>query len=200
MSLADWRRRVAEMYAGVRATDDAARAWQTFRESRDILFREHPQSPLSHEQRVSFDGLPYFPYDPAFRVVGIIERDVACDDVTLVLPDDGLVRLETVARARFALLETAARLNLFWIRGYGGGIFLPFRDSTASDTTYGGGRYLYDTIKGADLGIHELEIVLDFNYAYNPSCASNSSWACPLAPIENDLPFAVTAGEKNFVS
>ena len=62
--------------------------------------------------------------------------------------------------------------------------------------TYGGGRYLYDTIKGADLGVDETSIVLDFNYAYHPSCAYDERWSCPLAPAENRLDFAVEAGER----
>jgi len=78
-------------------------------------------------------------------------------------------------------------------------LFLPFRNATSGQKTYGGGRYLYDTIKGADLGIEAEEIGLDFNYDYNPSCAyNNTQWVCPLAPPENRLPFAVEAGEKVF--
>jgi uncharacterized protein (DUF1684 family) len=91
-------------------------------------------------------------------------------------------------------------LSLFWISGYGGGVFVPFADATSRETTYGGGRYLLDTIKGADLGsTPEGEIILDFNFAYNPSCAYNPRWTCPLAPPENRLPFAVTAGEMKMV-
>ena len=89
-----------------------------------------------------------------------------------------------------------AELSAFWIEGYGGGLFVPFRDATSGATTYGGGRYLYDTIKGADLGAGAERIVLDFNYAYNPSCAYNDEWVCPLSPPENRLLFAVEAGEK----
>ena len=89
-----------------------------------------------------------------------------------------------------------ARLAVYWLEGYGGGIWLPFADATSGVDTYGGGRYLYDTIKGADLGVGEREMVLDFNYAYNPSCAYDDRWSCPLSPPENRLPFAVPAGEK----
>ncbi|HET6230785.1 MAG TPA: DUF1684 domain-containing protein, partial [Longimicrobiaceae bacterium] len=73
---------------------------------------------------------------------------------------------------------------------------LPFADATSGVDTYGGGRYLYDTIKGADLGAHERTIVLDFNFAYNPSCAYDERWSCPLAPAENRLGFEVRAGER----
>ena len=89
-----------------------------------------------------------------------------------------------------------ARLAVYWLEGYGGGIWLPFTDATSGAETYGGGRYLYDTIKGADLGAGEREMVLDFNYAYNPSCAYDERWSCPLSPPENRLAFAVPAGER----
>jgi uncharacterized protein (DUF1684 family) len=86
------------------------------------------------------------------------------------------------------------------VQGYGGGLFLPFRDQTSRAQTFGGGRYLYDTIKGADLGAGDQEIPLDFNFAYNPSCAYNAQWVCPLAPQENNLNMPITAGEKRFTS
>ena len=85
---------------------------------------------------------------------------------------------------------------MYWLEGYGGGLWLPFSDATSGAETYGGGRYLYDTIKGADLGISGADIVLDFNFAYNPSCAYDERWSCPLSPPENRLPFAVKAGER----
>ncbi|HEX2196540.1 MAG TPA: DUF1684 domain-containing protein, partial [Actinomycetota bacterium] len=89
-----------------------------------------------------------------------------------------------------------AALDVFWISGYGGGLFLPFRDATSGASTYGAGRYLYDTIKGADLGTEDGKLVLDFNFAYNPSCAYDPRWACPLAPPGNVLDVAVEAGER----
>src|SRR5438094_612159 len=79
---------------------------------------------------------------------------------------------------------------------YGGGVFLPFRDATSGRTTYGGGRYLLDTAKGADLGVRSDELVLDFNFAYHPSCVHDSTWTCPLAPLENRLAAPIDAGER----
>ena len=76
---------------------------------------------------------------------------------------------------------------------------MPFRDATNGRDTYGGGRYLYDSIKGADLGATLEVISLDFNFAYNPSCAYNDQWACPLAPSENWLDVEIRAGEKAFL-
>ena len=89
-------------------------------------------------------------------------------------------------------------LELNWNDGYGGGIFVAFTDETSGDSTYGGGRYLIDTVKGADLGFDRTAgtAVLDFNFAFNPSCSYDARWACPLAPAANRLPIAVTAGER----
>ena len=80
---------------------------------------------------------------------------------------------------------------------YGGGLFVPFSDATAGNTTYGGGRYLLDTAKSADLGARDGALVLDFNFAYNPSCAYDSKWTCPLAPPANRLAAAIEAGERH---
>ena len=116
------------------------------------------------------------------------------------LPADGLLCYTRVAQVRFVYADQPAQLSLFWMEGYGGGLFLPFLDETNTNETYGGGRYLYDTIKGADLGTNGSTLVLDFNFAYNPSCAYDDRWTCPLAPRENRLSFPVQAGEKSFTS
>jgi uncharacterized protein (DUF1684 family) len=125
------------------------------------------------------------------------------ETLDVALPADGLFRYTRIAGVRFSVQGHEAALSLFWIEGYGGGLFMPFRDMSNGQGTYGGGRYLYDTIKGADLGAGSKEdfagqILLDFNYAYNPSCAYSEQWVCPLAPRENWLPFPVQAGEKAF--
>lgn len=100
----------------------------------------------------------------------------------------------------FELLRETCDLNLFWIEGYGGGSFLPFRDETNKLETFSGGRYLPDTIKGVDLGREEDDLILDCNYAYNPSCAYHHRWVCPFAPTQNNLQLRVTAGERRFRS
>ena len=87
-------------------------------------------------------------------------------------------------------------LDVWWLASYGGGLFLPLRDATAGDTTYGAGRYLLDTVKGADLGrTRDGGWVVDLNFAYNPSCAYDPAWACPLAPAGNRLETPVPVGE-----
>ncbi|RME41806.1 MAG: DUF1684 domain-containing protein, partial [Caldilineae bacterium] len=118
--------------------------------------------------------------------------------LTMHLADDGPIRLQRFGRVRFPVQGEEVSLWLYWVMGYGGGIFLPFHDRTAGKTTYGGGRYLLDTIKHADLGHEAGGLVLDFNYAYNPSCAYNARWHCPLPPKENRLPVAIPAGEQKY--
>jgi hypothetical protein len=200
--LADWRRRVAEIYAAVRRASrvDPQEAWESFRAARDALFATHPHSALNPAQRRRFNGLPYYEYDPAWRVVGTLNTAVERENFRLDLDVDGEFLFTRVGRIHFAVKGVAASLNLYWIEGYGGGLFLPFRDRSNGQGSYGGGRYLYDTIKGADPGAVADGLILDFNFAYNPSCAYNSRWSCPLPPAENRLPFSVEAGEKAFAS
>jgi uncharacterized protein len=196
LELADYRRRVAQLYAGVRAATGAPEdAWRRFRLGRENLFRTHPQSALDQDQKKVFNGLPYFPYNPDLRLRVQVDSNVESDVVEVQLQEDGLTRLRRFGKVNFELEGQRLELSLFWVLGYGGGIFLPFRDATAPRETYGGGRYLLDTIKGADLGEEEGDLVLDFNFAYNPSCAYNPRWNCPLAPRENWLGVALRAGE-----
>jgi hypothetical protein len=87
-------------------------------------------------------------------------------------------------------------LDLFWLDAYGGGLFVPFADATAPGESYGAGRYALDTIKGADLGSVGERLVLDLNFAYQPSCSYDDRWTCPLAPPANRVDVAVRAGER----
>ena len=196
LTLADWRRQVAEIYTAVRHHPDPAQAWYDFRARRDALFKRHPQSPLSEAQRARFTSLPYFSYDPAWRVVGTIDTNIQQETFTTHLPAEDEFCYTRIARVHFNVQRTEATLSLYWIEGYSGGLFLPFLDASNGRTTYSGGRYLYDTIKGADLSRDVNELILDFNYAYNPSYAYNEQWICPLSPAENRLSVAIVAGEQ----
>jgi len=103
----------------------------------------------------------------------------------------------------FRVEDEPVTLSIYWLDIYGGGLFLPFRDATSPHESYGSGRYLFDTIKGSDFlsvvnADGRTQIVLDFNYAYNPSCAYNVRWVCPLAPPENRLRVAIRAGEMKY--
>jgi uncharacterized protein len=191
LDLLDWRRRAAALYAAVRGARDPELGWRTWRDGRDELFARHPQSPLDEEVRATFAGLPIAPYDPALR----FEATVApADPARLEVPtaDDGVVPLDRFGAVE---LDGLGRLDLWWVGSYGGGVFLPLRDGTAGSTTYGGGRYLLDTIKGADLGGDDGRLVVDLNFAYHPSCAYDPRWSCPLAPEGNRLTAPVATGE-----
>jgi len=193
LDLLDWRRQVFELYRGIRASSDPEAAWVAWRDERDRLFATHPQSPLDPERRATFDGLRYCDYDPAMRAVA---RVVPVEPASLELATSTgeRCRFRRFAEARFVLAGTACTLPLFWLEGYGGGIFLPFADCTSGRAAYAC-RYLVDTVKGADLGGGPDGLVLDFNFAYNPSCAYNPAWTCPLAPPGSRLDVAVDAGE-----
>lgn len=201
LDLVDWRRKVGELYRlGARAGISA------FRAERDRLFATHPQSPLPPGSRSRFQALRYFPFDPAYRVVCRLQAPPPGLPVELEIDTggpDGVIRYRRAGRLEFELAGMPCHLTVLSLTGYGGGLFLPFLDSTSGAETYGGGRYLFDTIKGTDALCLEYDVgtgrtIIDFNLAYNPSCAYSSRWACPLAPPENRLSVAVRAGELGF--
>ncbi len=193
LDLLDYRRRVADIYHTVRENEPTEETWMTWRRSRDELFAQHPQTPLENPR--DFSGLPYFPFDPGWRVEG---RYVASEgeQTEIANSGDGATGFTRVGSVDFDLAGVANRLDVMWLNAYGGGLFIPFRDSTNGPDTYGGGRYMIDTVKGADLGQTETGLVLDFNYAYHPSCVHSYRWSCPLAPPTNTLAIRVEAGEK----
>jgi uncharacterized protein (DUF1684 family) len=190
LTLMDWKRRVFALYAEVRADRDPERAWHHWRDVRDQLFRTHPQSPLTAEQRAELSGLPYFDYDPALRFLGAVEPAVR-ERREIATSGEEPYAFTRFASARFDL----GALDLYWLEGYGGGIFLSYADATSGTETYGACRYLLDTVKGADLGEVNGRLVLDFNFSFNPSCAYDARWVCPLAPPGNRLAVPVRAGE-----
>jgi uncharacterized protein (DUF1684 family) len=196
LDLLDYRRRVHALYARVRAEPDPARAFAAWVAERDDLFARHPQSALPPARRAGFGGLSYFAHDPRGRVLAEV---APAERRRHEIPssDGATMTLERVGVARFALGDAPCELELYWLIGYGGGLFVPFADTTAGEETYGAGRYLLDTVKGADLGLHDGRLVLDFNLAYNPSCSYDPRWTCPLAPPPNRLPIAVRMGERH---
>jgi hypothetical protein len=197
LDLLDWKRRVFAAYAGVRASADPRVGWERWRAARDELFASHPQSPLTRSARRKFAGVPYFDYDPAFRTLGAVRAaDPVAYDIATSGEHEGSYRFTRFGAAAFELLGRSLSLELYWLEGYGGGLFVPFRDATSGKSTYGAGRYLLDTVKGADLGMEGDRLVLDFNFAYNPSCAYDPKWVCPLSPPANRLDVPIEAGER----
>ncbi len=196
LDLLDWKRRVFALYAAVRAERDPARAAAAWRAGRDELFAEHPQSPIAPDARGAFAGLSYFDVDPAARVAAdVVPAERRRHEVPASVGEP--MAFTRFAVARFTLGGAACELELYWLDAYGGGLFVPFADATSGTETYGAGRYLLDTVKGADLGSDGGRLVLDFNLAYNPSCSYDPRWACPLAPPANRLRIAVRAGERH---
>jgi uncharacterized protein (DUF1684 family) len=219
LDLYEYRRRVAQMYQereqALRAGEDASAVLREFRRAKDALFAEHPQSALNAEQRRHFAGLDYFPYNAALCVEALLTPVSSDAQPSLEASGPHAMRFQRAARLAFTLENMPLELTVYWIDVYGGGLFLPFRDSTCGEESYGGGRYLFDTVKGSDflplervsapagqaetsLGYGGGRILLDFNYAYNPSCAYDPRWVCPLAPNENRLPLPIRAGERKF--
>ncbi|MEO5884399.1 MAG: DUF1684 domain-containing protein [Candidatus Limnocylindrales bacterium] len=203
LTLADWRRRVAALYVEVRAMSvvDPALALTHWRVTREWLYREHPQSPIPMDARAAFRAR-HFDHDPRLRFQAVLEPapPPAPGALTLDLPNSGADSLafRRVGIVRLAFPEGERILSVFWLAGYAGGLFIPFRDATNGTETYDAGRYLLDAAKSADLGSDTATrtLTLDANFAYQPSCAFDPRWACPLAPPENRLDIAVRAGER----
>lgn len=196
LDLLDWRRRTLELYQDVRAryADGPVGAHGRWRAARDELVTRHPQSPLDASARAAHRGLDHFDYDPAFAFAVPVEPAEA---LRYELPTSTGVPMAFVRVGRVRL--PIGTLDVYWLDAYGGGLFLPFRDATAGGETYGGGRYLLDTIKGADLGsTADAALVVDFNFAYNPSCHYRADWTCPLAPPDNWLDVPIHAGERAY--
>jgi uncharacterized protein len=197
LTLLDWRRRTFALYAQCRASSDPAAARALWSAERDDLFARHPQSPLPPARRAGFTGVPVAPYDPAWRFELVI-NDAEPTTIEVQTGTDGVV---VFSRIGAVAVPGAGSLDVWSLRGYGGGLFVPLRDTTAGRSTYGGGRYLIDTVKGADLGggvdaTGRSVLVLDFNFAYHPSCTYDAAWACPLAPPGNVLAVDVPVGEQ----
>lgn len=192
LSLLGWRREVFALYAEVRAEPDPAVAHERWRATRDRLLREHPDSPIPAGERDRFTGVPVAPYDPAFRFDVALDTDVGPLRREVATGTDGVVAFERIGRLH---LDGLGDLDAWWLASYGGGLFVPVRDALAGTRTYGGGRYVLDTVKGADLGGDGDHLVVDLNFAYNPSCAYDPAWACPLAPPGNVVKAEVPVGE-----
>jgi uncharacterized protein len=213
IELADWRRRVSDLYAEVRAlaADDPPKAWERWRATRENLYREHAQSPVPAPDRAAFRAR-HWAYDPANRFEVPVAADDAptSEDVPAAESSGGFGSLllpvstggeQSFSRIGFVDVPFAAggrRLGLYWMAGYSGGLFLPFRDATNGTETYGAGRYLLDAAKSADLGgdTARRTLILDFNFAFQPSCSFDPRWSCPLSPPENRLDIRVEAGER----
>jgi uncharacterized protein (DUF1684 family) len=187
----DWRRRVSELYRSVREADRLADGHALWIQGRDDLLRTHPASPVPPGARATFPGADVSPYDGDFRFVVEVDRDVEPQVREVATGTDGVVPFTRIGRVTLADI---GGLDVWWLGTYGGGVFLPVKDP--GPLSYGGGRYLLDTVKGADLGGAPEALVVDLNFAYLPSCAYDEAWACPLAGPGNTVPVALPVGER----
>ena len=186
--LLDWRRRVHDLYRAVRDEPLPHNAHAGWTVVRDELYASHPESPVHGRP---FAGLHVADYDPAWRAE--VPLDPAPPQrIEIPTGTDGVVPFE-----RVGVLRTPwGPLDAWWLASYGGGLWVPVRDRGSGTLSYGGGRYLYDTVKGADLGCTlDNHLVVDLNFLYAPSCAYDERWACPLAPPGNVLDVEVPVGE-----
>ena len=165
-----------------------------FRADKDAFFRDHPSSPLTDEQRAAFRGLAYFDEDPSFVVRAPLETEGVdtAEAIVMQTTTGGTQAYRRAGVARFEVGGEAATVTLFASDDMDE-LFLPFRDATSGRETYGAGRYLEVEPPGSD-GVVEI----DFNLAYNPYCAYNPEWSCPIPPGENWLAVAIRAGERSF--
>ncbi|MEM9330802.1 MAG: DUF1684 domain-containing protein [Pseudomonadota bacterium] len=195
-ALADWRLRISDLYSQIRAIEDPKQAWKLWHSVRTDLFWNHAMSPVPEKLLEHFEEIEVFGYDPEMRfLVDLSDMPLVTEEYNL--GGDGNVELKRIARTNGLKEKLCNELDVFWISGYGGGLFIPFKDKSSGQETYGGGRYLVDAIKSADLGLaKDGRLILDFNFAYNPSCAISQDYVCPLAPSQNHLPVKILAGEK----
>ena len=165
-------------------------ALSEFRAAKDDFFRSDHDSPLQPQQQREFEGLSYYDEDatlslgiaPApFDEQAVIEMQTSTGEVASYL---------RWARISFEVAGEAAELTIFK-DVQSSSLFLPFQDANAGGETYGAGRYL-------DVEEHDGRLHVDFNYAYNPYCAYNEQWSCPIPPAENRLTVAIRAGERSF--
>ncbi len=169
-------------------------ALQAARRAKNQAFRQSAASPLPPDQQAHFDSLKYYPAAPAWNVVAQLHRNPVPDTIGLTLSDNCREIYRRWGRADFAAPGGPAQhLTLFQrTNGADSTLFVPFTDPGNGHNTYGGGRYL-DVPQPAPAAA---EITLDFNRAYNPYCAYNNGYSCPVPPAENRLTVAVPAGEK----
>ena len=163
---------------------------ERFRAEKDQVFARDPNSPLTAAQRRTFHGLAYFEENPDFVVHGTVDRNVEPGQVRMATSAGDEQVYERYGVVRFTVDGQPAEVTLY-ASDDSDELFIPFRDATSGKETYGAGRYL-------ELHAHGDDVTIDFNYAYNPNCAYDPSWSCPLPPPENWLKVPIRAGEKTF--
>ena len=195
LDLLAYRRSVSGLYAEVRRRGTSADTWAWWTAARDELFATHPASPFV-AGGLAFDGLAYHAYDPALHLGELICEPAEPFELTIGHSANGSTPARRFATVQLTVAGVTSQVSVFWLDVYGGGVFLPLRDASNGDTTYGGGRYVLDTAKAADLGSSAGRVTIDLNFAFHPSCVHDPRWSCPLAPPDERLEVAVAGGER----
>jgi len=164
-----------------------SRELDVFRAGKDDFFAHHPQSPLTRDQRQDFRGLDYFPENPALRLEVSVDEFTTKESFEMQTSTGDVQSYERFGRFRFQVDGQEAELTIYENEN---GFFLPFVDSLAGKETYPAGRYLEPEPS------NDGRFLVDFNLAYNPYCAYNAMWSCPITPGENRLKVPIRAGEK----
>ncbi len=168
-----------------------------FRKQRNEFFKNHPRSPLKEGDKSKFDHLNYYPIDFKYRFQGAIERynlDIRNPDYYVTFLTNKGTKKRYVRYGQFKFIQGGKNHNLqIYKSKLSDTLFIPFKDKTNGKETYSGGRYL-----DAEIVVPEYEATLDFNMAYNPSCAYNEKFICAIAPGENALNTEIFVGEKKF--
>ena len=201
LSLVNWRREIFEIYSDIRTESDGKMAWEKWRVKREELFKHHPESPTFNIKSIpgSYAQPILYPYNPNFCLSSQYKVLESSEILELITDDNSITRIQPFLKTTDLFEKLNIELTIFKILGYGGGLFMPFFDIGCSSKgdNYEGGRYLIDTIKGADLGeSRKNELRLYFNFSYNPSCSYNSKWTCPIIKHYNIIPVLIDAGEK----
>lgn len=158
-----------------------------FRRQKDEFFRTHPQSPLTRAQKQRFTGLSYFPENPALRLETALEPVEQYEEVEMQTTSGDVQVYRRHGRVTFQVEGQAVTLTVYASEN---GYFLPFVDGLRGQETYPAGRYLEPE------ALPDGRFHIDFNLAYNPYCAYNPHWSCPLTPFENRAKAPIRAGEK----
>ena len=160
-----------------------------FRAEKDDFFKHHPQSPLLRDQKAKFAGLQYFPENESLRLEVKVQRFEDESQIVMQTSTGGVQEYIRYGRFKFDVDGQPAELTIYENEN---GYFLPFVDALAGKETYPAGRYLEPEPLPGD------RFLVDFNLAYNPSCAYNEMWSCPITPAENRVKVPIRAGEKLF--
>jgi hypothetical protein len=160
---------------------------EMFRAEKDDYFGNHPDSPLTPDQKKEFSGLHYFPENPFLRLEVTVEKFPLPDEIEIQTSTGAIQSYMRYGKFVFKIEDAEAELTIFFNQN---GYFLPFVDQLAGKETYPAGRYLEIE------ELHDGKFLVDFNMAYNPYCAYNEYWSCPLTPFENRIKVPIRAGEK----